>query len=100
MDLSRRSFFGSMIAAGVVAATDPEELLWTPGKKKIFIPPVLRGPTRQVQSFYAQRLNFEFDRMQAKWEPAELAERISEFEAAVKTLRPPQGRVWGTWSKA
>lgn len=35
--MNRRAFFG-VLAAGLVAAADPERLLWVPGRKLISIP--------------------------------------------------------------
>lgn len=37
--MNRRAFLAT-IAAGLAAAADPDRLLWEPGKRKIFIPPV------------------------------------------------------------
>lgn len=34
----RRGFLKTLIGAGLVAAADPERLLWVPGEKAIFIP--------------------------------------------------------------
>ena len=46
MELNRRTFLGTLVAgtAGAVAGLtfDPERLLWVPGAKTIFLPPVAR----------------------------------------------------------
>ena len=39
--VNRRSFLASLLAT---ATLDPEKLLWVPGKKTIFMPPVARTP--------------------------------------------------------
>lgn len=41
MELKRRSFIASLLATAVI---DPERLLWVPGRKKIFVPPVPMNP--------------------------------------------------------
>lgn len=43
METSRRGFLG-ILAAGVAAASDPDILLWTPGRKVISIPPMVTLP--------------------------------------------------------
>lgn len=43
---TRRGFLKALIGAGLVAVADPEKLLWTPGEKTIFIPPLVK-PTVQ-----------------------------------------------------
>lgn len=40
--MTRRSFFSSMIAAGVAATLDTDQLLWTPGKTHISIPATVK----------------------------------------------------------
>ena len=35
--MNRRGFLGALLSAAVL---DPERLLWVPGKRKIFIPPL------------------------------------------------------------
>lgn len=36
---TRRDFLQSLMVAAAMLAADPERLLWTPGAKKLFIPP-------------------------------------------------------------
>lgn len=36
--MNRRSFFKRLIQLGLIATIDPEELLWTPNKSRIFVP--------------------------------------------------------------
>jgi hypothetical protein len=54
--MNRRAFFATL-AAGLAAAADPERLLWTPGKKKIFIPKPISIPKnfRVVRSYEPHR---------------------------------------------
>ena len=40
MGLTRRGFLGMLGAAAAGVVADPEQLLWTPGKRKLFVPPV------------------------------------------------------------
>ena len=37
--MNRRGFLSTLAALTATAIVDPEKLVWTPGKKKIFIPP-------------------------------------------------------------
>jgi len=43
--MNRRGFLGSLAAAISAATLDPEKLLWVPGKKTIFVPPLNVNPT-------------------------------------------------------
>lgn len=38
MLLSRKDFIKRLLAAGISLTVDPEQLLWVPGAKKIFLP--------------------------------------------------------------
>lgn len=42
--MNRRGFFSTLAATAGILAIDPERALWTPGKKLISIPPVVRVP--------------------------------------------------------
>ena len=58
--INRRGFFG-LLAGGLVAAADPERLLWTPGKRLISIPRP-RGTQLLTVSLITDWLLAEFDR--------------------------------------
>ena len=49
--MDRRNFLTSAVAALGALAIDPEELLWTPGKTKIFIPPANNFLTMRMITF-------------------------------------------------
>jgi len=50
--IDRRSFFRSLLGAGVAAhQLDLEKLLWVPGEKKIFIPPAPELPPPSLEDW-------------------------------------------------
>lgn len=93
-DLSRRSFFRSVVAAGVAATIDPEELLWIPGKKKIFIPP---APAQPKYFVYLKQRTVD------PWSEAQItiaeARDINVMVAKLRTLPGPNRVIsaWGEW---
>lgn len=93
-DLSRRSFFRSMVAAGMVATIDPDELLWTAGKKKIFIPAVVEA-RRELLALWSGGGGWIHISPRT-------ALRKEEFDAAVRQLQSLHGpiRSISTWSKS
>ncbi len=63
--MNRRGFLGSLLTAGIAAATfDPERLLWTPGQKTFFLPAV--RPRFAVGDF-VQSLPGEYPHDMAYW---------------------------------
>ena len=40
--MNRRGFLSTLLTTSIAAAFDPERLLWSPSRKKIFIPPPRR----------------------------------------------------------
>lgn len=62
-ELSRRGFFGSVAAFAAACTLDPELLLWKPGEKTIFLPPLkgsliagkplLKGDIFTIEGIYA-----------------------------------------------
>lgn len=58
----RRGFLKSLAAMGLVAAIDPERLLWVPGEKTIFVPPppelVMVKTVRFIREFDVKRNKF------------------------------------------
>lgn len=82
-----------MVAAGVAATIDPEELLWMPGKKKIFVP-----APEVIQCWTFRKTAFVIGR----WidvPPTDTA--VREMNAAIEKLRLLPGPVRvSSWSKA
>lgn len=98
-DLSRRSFFRSMVAAGVVATIDPEELLWVPGKNKVFIPPAPKPMNSCTVC------NVAFAVINNVWVPGgEVTAQAREIAAMIAQLQTVPGphpvviSTWGGWS--
>lgn len=47
--MQRRRFLSSLAAFAATSALDPEKLLWRPGEKTIFVPPVPRISGADIQ---------------------------------------------------
>jgi hypothetical protein len=61
---NRRGFLSALIAAGTAAAIDPDQLLWTPGKKLISIPSpplVINGLSLRIGDVVSFPDYFEID---------------------------------------
>lgn len=60
--MNRRGFFGLLAGATVLAAEDPERLLWAPGRKLISIPNVAGIPLKNSENnlVIAKMVNREF----------------------------------------
>lgn len=88
-----------MVAAGVVATIDPEELLWTPGKKKIFVPPPAKTPRGYV---HVTQRTVAIAYTEDAWSERQLTiADAKDFDAMVAQLRtlPGPNRVISAWGE-
>lgn len=78
--MTRRSFFSRMIAAGVAATIDPDQLLWVPGKVHYSIPAkpkvtnlIVRG-TWELVPILPEETHAWFDALTAEYFAAPVGE--------------------------
>lgn len=91
MALSRRKFFGAMVAAGVAATIDPEELFWTPGKTKFFIPP---APAPQPA---IKVLRYDVAILENRWTAVPI-NSIADMESLERVLGSGHGITLSEWT--
>jgi hypothetical protein len=101
--MNRRGFLSALFAAPVVAAVDPERLLWTPGQKLISIPSAVGGNQLLSLQAYcrealkALREQLHFAEMCTPFEPQDLAGTagIVGVDQATENLRSRDARFAG-----
>lgn len=77
--MNRRGFLGIFAGAAATAVLDPERLLWVPGEKKIFIPPV---PKKMYEAWVLVHGPHPRD-VGATWDPkwnTQIYRRVKSYE--------------------